>query len=209
MKNNVLKMVIRYVPIILLVVLSAALIYCILYIEKLEQQIWERDKTIQELSFRSNLVEEYFDITHDSVDHTTSYSLKGSKANYVIMQQDSTELLFRIGDSLLSAQEFAKEFNSLWRHYDELVDKYNKLVKEFNVEFNENMHQIKELKSALNLIEKRYNIQYVVNRDSTFSVIKLSNTEKIDSALMLLPYYKDKIKKSSDNVWTIEYFENN
>lgn len=206
MKNNILKKGIRYVPIILLVVLSVALIYCILYIGKLEEQIWERDKTIQELSFRSDLVEEYFDITHDSIEHITSYSLKDSKANYVIMQQDSTELIFRMGDSLLSVQEFVKEFNALLRHYDELVVKYKKLVKDYNNEFNENMHQIKELKSALDLIEKRYNIQYVVKRDSTFSVIYLSNTEKVDSALMILPYYKDKLKKGADNIWTIEYY---
>lgn len=207
MKNNILNKVKKFMPIIIIFGLLAALVYCLFYIGKLEEQIWERDKTIQELSFRSNLVEEYFDITHDSIEHTTSYSLKDSKANYVIMQQDSTELIFRMGDSLLSAQEFVKEFNALVRHYDDLVEKYKKLVKEYNNEFNENMHQIRELKSALDLIEKRYNIQYVVKRDSTFSVINLSNTEKIDSALMILPYYKNKLKKESDNVWTIEYYE--
>lgn len=207
MKNNVLNKVKKFTPIIIIFGLLAALVYSIVYIGKLEEQIWERDKTIQELSFRSDLVEEYFDITHDSIEHITSYSLKDSKANYVIMQQDSTELLFRIGDSLLSVQEFVKEFNALLKHYDELVVKYKKLVKDYNNEFNEHMHQIKELKSALDLIEKRYNIQYEVKRDSTFSVINLSNTEKIDSALMILPYYKDKLKKGSDNVWTIEYYE--
>jgi len=214
MKKKVINKVMEFLPIILIVVLLATLVYCIYYIGKLEDQIWERDKTIQDLSFRSDLVEEYFDIKHDSVEHTTSYSLKSSKANYTILQHDSTELVFHQGDKVLSAQELvneynalSKDYNKLVRDYNKLVNDYNKLTKEFNDEFNKNMRQIQELESVLGLIEKRYNIQYNIERDSTFSDIVLSNTGKIDSALVLLPYYKDKLKKVSDSVWTIEYYE--
>ena len=207
MKNNHVKKLIGLVLFIIFVGLAASLVYSIFYIGKLEEQIWERDKTIQELSFRSDLVEEYFDIKHDSLEHTTSYSLKGSKANFTIMQQDSTELLFRQGDKVLTIQELVKEYNVLIKNYKLLIKDYEDMANEFNDEFNKNMQQIKELKSALGLIEKQYNIQYVVKKDSTFSVIELSNTEKIDSALMLLPYYKDKLKKVSDSLWTIEYIE--
>ena len=203
MKNNHVKKLIGLVLFIIFVGLAASLVYSIFYIGKLEEQIWERDKTIQELSFRSDLVEEYFDIKHDSLEHTTSYSLKGSKANFTIMQQDSTELLFRQGDKVLTIQELVKEYNVLIKNYKLLIKDYEDMANEFN----KNMQQIKELKSALGLIEKQYNIQYVVKKDSTFSVIELSNTEKIDSALMLLPYYKDKLKKVSDSLWTIEYIE--
>jgi len=207
MKNNVLKIVMEIVQIAFIIGLSVALVYCVFYIEKLEEQIWERDKTIQELSFRSDLVEEYFDIKHDSVEHTTSYSLKSSKANYTILQQDSTELVFHQGDKVLSAQDLVKEYNMLSKDYNKLVRDYNKLAKQYDDDFNDNSFRIRELESALRMIEKRYNIQYNVKRDSTFSVIELSNTGKIDSALMLLPYYKDKLKKVSDSVWTIELYE--
>lgn len=207
MKKKVINKVMEFLPIILIVVLLATLVYCIYYIGKLEDQIWERDKTIQDLSFRSDLVEEYFDIKHDSVEHTTSYSLKSSKANYTILQHDSTELLFHQGDKVLSAQDFVTEYNVLAKDYNKLVRDYNKLAKQYNDDFNDYNYRIRELESALRMIEKRYNIQYSVKRDSTFSVIELSNTEKIDSALLLLPYYKDKLKKVSDSVWTIEHYE--
>lgn len=207
MKNKVLKKVIDIVPIIFIIGLSIALIYSVFYIEKLEEQIRERDKTIQELSFRSDLVEEYFDIKHDSLEHTTSYSLKGTKANFTIMQQDSTELLFLQGDKVFTVRELVKEYNALVSNYNRLACDYDNLVGEFNSEYNKNMHRIRDLETVLGMIEKRYCIQYNISRDSTFSVIYLSNTEKIDSALMLLPYYKDKLKKVSDSVWTIEYIE--
>lgn len=214
MKNKILRKVIEFVPILFVIGLAVALVYCIFYIGKLEDQIYERDKTIQELSFRSDLVEEYFDIMQDSIEHTTSYSLKSSKANIVIMQQDSTEHLFYFGEKKLSANGLVEEFNILSKDYHKLVKDYNKTVKDykktvddFNEEFNKNMRQIQELTSVLGLIEKGYGIQYDVKRDSTFSIIELSNTERIDSALVLLPYYKDKLKKTSDSVWTIEYYE--
>lgn len=208
MKNKILRKVIEFVPILFVIGLAVALVYCIFYIGKLEDQIYERDKTIQELSFRSDLVEEYFDIKHDSVEHTTSYSLKRSVVNPVILQQDSTELLFHKGDKLLTAKAFVNEYNALSKDYNVLVNDYNKVIGDYNDYYNEKEFQIRELKSALGLIEKRYSIHYVVRRDSTFSVIDLSNTEKIDSALMLLPYYRDKLKKVSDEVWTIEYVGN-
>lgn len=208
MKNKILRKLIEFVPILLVIGLAVALVYCIFYIGKLEDQIYERDKTIQELSFRSDLVEEYFDIKHDSVEHTTSYSLKRSVVNPVILQQDSTELMFRQGDKLLTSKELVDEYNELSGKFNKLVDAIYRFEKEYNSEFNKNMRQIEELESVLCMIEKRYNIQYnIIKRDSTFSVIQLSNTEKIDSALMLLPYYKDKLKKVSDSVWTIEYYK--
>ena len=214
MKNNIYKRIMGFVLILLVSGMTAALVYCIFYIEKLENQIYERDKTIQELSFRSDLVEEYFDIMQDSIEHTTSYSLKSSKANIVIMQQDSTELLFYFGEKTLSVNGLVEEFNMLLKDYHKLVKDYNKTVKDykktvddFNDEFNKNMRQIQELTSVLGMIEKVYGIQYDVKRDSTFSIIELSNTERIDSALVLLPYYKDKLKRFSDSVWAIEYYE--
>ena len=214
MKNKILRKVIEFVPILFVIGLAVALVYCIFYIGKLEDQIYERDKTIQELSFRSDLVEEYFDIKHDSIEHTTSYSLKSSKANPVILQRDSTQLVFHRGNEVLTSQDLVNEYNKLAKGYNELAEKYDKLmadygklVREFNDEFNKSIRQIQELKSVLGLIEKGYDIRYDVKRDSTFSIIELSNTERIDSALVLLPYFKDKLKKVSDSVWTIEYYE--
>ena len=207
MKNNILKKLLLFVPILFVIVLLAAFLYSIFYIDRLEEQILERDKTIQELSFRSDLVEEFFDIEYDSITNTTSYSLKSSKINYIITQQDSTKQIYTQGDRVLSAHdvveeynkllgqynELADEYNALLKHNRELTSKYNKLVKEYDAEYNENMRQIQELKSVLETLEKRYDIKYFVLRDSTFSKVGITNTGKIDSALMLLTYYRDKL----------------
>lgn len=220
MKNSIIKKLLLFVPILFVIVLLAAFLYSIYYIDRLEEQIYERDKTIQELTFMSDLVEEFFDIEYDSITHTTSYTLKDSKKNYIIPQQDSTQQMFTQGDKLLSANEVVDEYNKLLGQYNELADEYNalvrnynelsykykKIVKEYNVAYNDKMRQIQELKAVLGRIEKSYDIQYVITRDSTQSVIVLMNTERIDSALMLLPYYRDKLKKVSDDTWTIEHY---
>lgn len=220
MKNSIIKKLLLFVPILFVIVLLAAFLYSIYYIDRLEEQIYERDKTIQELTFMSDLVEEFFDIEYDSITHTTSYTLKSSKKNYIIPQQDSTQQMFTQGDKLLSANEVVDEYNILLGQYNELADEYNalvrnynesskkykKIVKEYNVAYNDKMRQIQELKAVLGRIEKSYDIQYVITRDSTTSAIVLTNTERIDSALMLLPFYRDKLKKVSDDTWTIEHY---
>lgn len=220
MKNSIIKKLLLFVPILFVIVLLAAFLYSIYYIDRLEEQIYERDKTIQELTFMSDLVEEFFDIEYDSITHTTSYTLKSSKKSYIIPQQDSTQQMFTQGDKLLSANEVVDEYNRLLGQYNELADEYNalvkdynelnnkykRLVKEYNVAYNDKMRQIQELKAVLGRIEKSYDIQYVITRDSTQSAIVLTNTERIDSALMLLPYFRDKLKKVSEDTWTIEHY---
>ena len=219
-KNSFLEKVMELVPVVFFITLLAALICSLYSNRKLEKQIIERDQTIQKLSFRSDLVEEFFDIEYDSITHTTSYSLKSSKKNHIIPQQDSTQQVFTQGDKLLSAQDVVDEYNKLLGQYNELADEYNaivkdynelnnkykRLIKEYNVAYNDKMRQIQELKAVLGRIEKTYDIQYVITRDSTQSAIVLMNTERIDSALMLLPYYRDKLKKVSDDTWTIEHY---
>ena len=203
-KNERISKALYWIAIVLLMGLFCLNLY---YIHFLEKQVDERDNLIREMSFRSDLVDEFFDIKYDSIGHTTSYTLKSSKANYVIMQQDSTEMVFYKGNRMLSAKELVDEYNDLLKHYNELAKDYNRLVKDCNREYNENMRQIQELNTVLEKIEKTYEIKYAIRRDSTASTIVLTNTEKIDSALILLPFYRDKLKKVSDNEWSVRYYE--
>ena len=62
MRNKVFKVISELLPLFFIIGLVAVLGYSIFYSQKLEEQISERDKTILELSFRSKLVEDYFDI---------------------------------------------------------------------------------------------------------------------------------------------------
>lgn len=204
MKNKVLKKVMDIVTIIFIVGLSIALVYSVFYIEKLEEQIRERDQTIQELSFRSDLVEEYFDIRYDSIEHTVSYSLKNAKRNNVVVYNDSTELKIYKGDESLTIDELVKDYNSLVKEYSKLVKECNKAYEEI---YN-NKVQIEEMQAALELVESRYNIQYIAKRDSTNIMVTLTNTERLDSAIVLLPYYKykvDKIEKHPSGYWVVHY----
>lgn len=205
MKNKIFRKVIEFVPILLVIGLAVALVYCIFYIGKLEDQIYERDKTIQELSFRSDLVEEYFDIRHDSIEHTVSYTLKNAKRNNVVVYNDSTELKICKGDEFLTIDELVKDYNSLAKEYSKLVKECNKAYEEI---YN-NIVQIEEMQAALELVESRYNIQYLAKRDSTNIMVTLTNTERLDSAIVLLPYYKykvDKIEKHPNGYWVVHYY---
>lgn len=204
MKNNVLNKVMEFMPILLVLVLMAALVYSFFYTRKLEEQIRERDKTIQELSFRSDLVEEYFDIRYDSIEHTVSYSLKNAKRNNVVIYNDSTELKIHKGDESLTIDELVKDYNSLVKEYSKLVKECNKAYEEI---YN-NKVQIDEMQAALELVESRYNIQYIAKRDSTNIMVTLTNTERLDSAIVLLPYYKykvEKIEKHPNGYWVVHY----
>lgn len=205
MKNNHVKKLIGLVLFIIFAGLAASLVYSIFYIGKLEEQIWERDKTIQELSFRSDLVEEYFDIRYDSIAHTVSYSLKNAKRNNVVIYNDSTELKFYKGDESLTIDELVNDYNSLVKEYTKLAKECNKAYEEI---YN-NKVQIEEMQAALKLVESKYNIQYLAKRDSTNIMVTLTNTERLDSAIVLLPYYKyrvDKIEKHPDGYWVVHYF---
>lgn len=205
MKKKVFNKVMEFLPIALIIALLATLVYCIYYIGRLEDQIWERDKTIQDLSFRSDLVEEYFDIRYDSIEHTVSYSLKNAKRNNVVIYNDSTELKIYKGDESLTIDELVKDYNSLVKEYSKLVKECNKAYEEI---YN-NKVQIEEMQAALELVESRYNIQYIAKRDSANIMVTLTNTERLDSAMVLLPYYKykvDKIEKHPNGYWVVHYY---
>lgn len=191
MKNKILRKVIEFVPILFVIGLAVALVYCIFYIGKLEDQIYERDKTIQELSFRSDLVEEYFDITYDSTNNSTTYMLKESKKTTVKYIEKSRDNYYIDGQKITEPS---------------IVEEYNKLINDYVSTTNENQENkqtIRNLQSALGIIKSRYGIAYDIIEDSNKVIITLKNTEKVDSAMLLLPYYRDKIKRESNNVWTV------
>jgi len=213
MKNKVLNKIKELIPLIIFLGIIAALCYSIYYSTKLEEQIWERDRTIQELSFRSKLVEDYFDIKYNPDDSTTSYILKDSiKDRFTTIQTEykyievDQETRIRQGDALLTLDDLIIKYNALLGERNDIIQKYNSLVNETNTIAKEN-REIKEekrgLNTALQLIEKRYKISYNISVDSNMIITSLKNTEMVDSALMILPYYRDKIERELDGTWII------
>lgn len=192
MKNDILNKIKKLMPLLVLSAIITALIYSIYYSSKLEEQIWERDRTIQELSFRSKLVEDYFDIKYNPADSTTSYILKDSIKNrfLTVKKEDVTNL-----DSII------KEFNSLVKEHNEIVDEHNSLVGKLNSLTN---HK-RNLEDVLGMIEKKYKITYDISEESKTIRISLKNTDMVDSAMVLLPFYRNKIERKPNGLWIVTH----
>lgn len=203
MKNNVFNKIKELIPRIIFLGVIVALFYSIYYSSKLEKQIWERDRTIQELSFRSKLVEDYFDIKYNPADSTTSYILKDS------IRGRFSEPYKNLNDILQGSHEsLANEYNSLIHDYSEIIDEYNSMVAETNSLIKENM-RIKEekrnLEKVLGMIESKYKITYNISVDSKNIIINLKNTDMVDSAMVLLPFYRDKIERKPNGLWIVTH----
>lgn len=192
MKNDILNKIKKLMPLLVLSAIITALIYSIYYSSKLEEQIWERDRTIQELSFRSKLVEDYFDIKYNPADSTTSYILKDSIKNrfLTVKKEDVTNL-----DSII------KEFNSLVKEHNEIVDDHNSLVGKLNSLTNDK----RNLEDVLGMIEKKYKITYDISEESKTIRISLKNTDMVDSAMVLLPFYRNKIERKPNGLWIVTH----
>lgn len=192
MKNDILNKIKKLMPLLVLSAIITALIYSIYYSSKLEEQIWERDRTIQELSFRSKLVEDYFDIKYNPADSTTSYILKDSIKNrfFNVKKEDVTNL-----DSII------KEFNSLVKEHNEIVDEHNSLVGKLNSLTNDK----RNLEDVLGMIEKKYKITYDISEESKTIRISLKNTDMVDSAMVLLPFYRNKIERKPNGLWIVTH----
>ena len=205
--SNILSIAFLVTILILLIVVPVAL----WYISKLEEQIIERDNLIQELTISEDLVKEYFNVEYDSISNTKSYILKDSKKTRVIEIEKENHYIkeyrepqFKKGDKTLSSADIVKEYNKK----DSL---YNQLLSQYYNECNDK-NSIKKKMSIyvkiLDMIEHNYGISYNIkteNRDSiTIYTYNLVHTERLDSALMLLPYYNNKLKMENDSVWTIK-----
>lgn len=202
MKNKVFKVILELLPLLFLIGLAAALGYSIFYSQKLEDQISERDKTIRELSFRSELVEEYFDYGIMPDDSTKMYyTLKESKIPKRVVKETEYEYV----DRLIEREKIVDKTPKIIAgdttiNIGELINRYNS-ISDTNYRIRQENQQ---LRAALSLIEKTYSITYDVSVDSNLIITTLKNTEKVDSSLMLLPYYRDRLEKDKDGTWMIK-----
>lgn len=194
------------VTIIMLLVIVPVLLW---YISKLEEQIIERDNLIKELTISEDLVKEYFNVEYDSISNTKSYILKDSKKTRVIEKENHyikeyREPQFKKGDKTLSSADLVKEYNKKDSLYNQLLSQYYNECNDKNTIKKKMSIYVK----ILDMIEHNYGISYNIkteNRDSiTIYTYNLVHTERVDSALMLLPYYNNKLKRENDSVWTIK-----
>lgn len=176
------------------------------YIVKLEKQVEERDNLINELTFSDNLVKEYFDIHYDSITNRTSYVLKDSKRK--VVQHVSNNSVFIYGMDTISDHELVSLFNHGNKKYDELMSKYNKFIMTYNnllVRNDSITSYNKALIKGLQMIENRYDLSLDINKIPDGYTIKLNTSQRIDSAMLLLPHYRDRLDYDSvKGIWTIK-----
>lgn len=218
----------KYIWTIILIVIIGGLLTVINsglnYIDKLEKQIMERDSLISKLTISENLIKEYFDIEQDSLTNEITYTLKPSKQEPVQIIYRNMDETFQAGNDILTSAEVVERYNSLIGEFsqyvnenEKLIDRHNQLVRDYNKlikDYNElvtiynkkseNKSYSDALKAALDLINKSYGIDYEITNDGTSYKVFLIPSQKIDSALMLLPYFRENLhydKKSGK--WVI------
>ena len=222
MENSRFSRIYKNLPKIIIFVLVIALlianVVCVCYIRELEIQIEQRDSIISKLTFSNDLVKEYFDIVEDTVTQQTLYTLKDEKKTKII--QTKTEYVdnpvmvkphFTRGDKVLSTDELLSIVNngdsvyiekilSLSKQYNSLVNDYNALQKEKRSLKDTVIFQ----GMALGLIKRNFDIDYTSRLDSNNYHVQLE-AGKADSAFMLFPYFKHKLKyDEKKNSWIIK-----
>ena len=196
-----------------LVVISMTLLYLFYnateQISTLESQIEQRDTLIQRLSHSNELIKEYFDVKYDSVKNEETFVLKDSKKTRVEVEKMQTihdvayikdEDRFYKNGKRISSDSLIKEYNNLSQRnagdWKKIAEKYNSLVHEYNklgsrLSAIEDSLWVKDL--LLKNIEKYYKIQYNYNYKGNQVFTNISSP-KLDSALMILDVYRDKLK---------------
>lgn len=207
-----------------LVAISLTLLYLFYdateQISTLESQIEQRDTLIQRLSHSNELIKEYFDVKYDSVKNEETFVLKDSKKTRVEVEKLQTiydvayikdEDRFYKNGKRISSDSLIKEYNNLSQRnagdWKKIVEKYNSLVHEYNklgsrLSATEDSLWVKSL--LLKNTEKYYKIQYNYNYRGNQVFTNISSP-KLDSALMLLDVYRDKLKYNpKKKQWTIK-----
>ena len=175
----------------------------------LDSQIEQRDSLIKELSTSNDLIKEYFDVKYDSVKKEKIYVLKDSKKTKVEVEKwkaihdveyiKSEDRFYKNGKRI-SSDSLIKEYNNLSQRntddWKKLVERYNLLVHDYN-KLGLKLSKIEDSLWVKNLllknIEKYYKIQYNYSYKGNQVFTNISSP-KLDSALMLLDVYRDKLK---------------
>ena len=184
------------------------------YLDEYDEQVERQDSMIRKLSFSNDLVKEYFDIEEDSITHNTTYSLKENKKEIEKVTERVTKYVepefVRNGKKISSEElvaainakdnESVEAINSLANKYNTLVQDYNNLAKKMKMKSD----TVDIQSMALGLIKRNYGIDYTSTLNGDTRTVHVQGN-KVDSALMLLPYYRQKLTyDSKTKSWMVE-----
>ena len=211
MENNRFSRIYNNLPRILFIIFVLASLFanviCFFYINELESQIVQRDSIISKLTFSNDLVKEYFDIVEDTATQQTLYTLKDDKKTKVIQTKTKyvehpviVKPTFVRGEQVLTTEDVISLVNDGDSIYIDklklMAEEYNSLVNKFNEAQKEKM-ALKDTVifqgMALGLVKRNFDIDYTSRLDGNNYHVQLE-ASKADSAFMLLPYFKHKLK---------------
>lgn len=197
----------KWIPLVILVGLFAFMVY---YNYTLQNQVYERDIIIKELAFSDSLVNKYFNVRFDTVDCSKTYTLKEEYGPKEI-HHHTTET---IRETYTEYVEDTLAINAKQHQLIEVIEKYNTLIGEYNTLLNKTKEitgqmillsdSVQMQRMALSLIKRNFDIDFKGTMDNGKIQVEI-NCEKADSAFMILPYYREKLKyNSSKKMWEIK-----
>lgn len=213
---------------LLLILILVSIVFSVFYNFKLQEQVDKRDFIIEQLTQRDSILNEIMEIKYDSISKTITYTyrMKNGKAmkynelsdeldksndNYSKISNNHKKILGENNQTKENYTLLINDFNSLCDDYKDLQTKYNDLVDNYikNIEkgkskstnYNRILDSLSYYKTVVNLIHSNYFIDYKIINDGKYVKISVIS-EKLDSALILLPYFRNRLKKE-EKVWKI------
>lgn len=206
MKNNKIT-----IYMLLLLVCSFAInLFLFDYSSKLENQVAERDTLIQ--TVRDH------EILHDSVhvtEHTRDvYRIGGKEISF----DDLIDMVRKLQDEknlYRDSCNYYKNFYQMSQKYhmdefkeerrgDTIIYSYKTAPKHDMVKIDSTINSLSTTKAIFNRVCQRYDISVSNIKEQNGTLYFDIQAQKLDSALMLLPYYRHKLKyDSKKNVWKI------
>ena len=149
-KKILMSILIDILTFIMLGILGISIYYNFI----LQEQIEERDRIIQDLSFNKKLVENYFEIQTDSIGYKTYYILKQNEKEHAIL--DDARVI--LDSAAYLSEKCSKEYKDIVIRYINLQHKYNSLLEDKE----SIVYQAETQKMALELIENSF--EYLMNQ---------------------------------------------
>lgn len=226
-KERISKVTSSFLLLLILISLGVSLYYNM----TLQEQINKRDFLIEKLTQRDSILNKIMNIKYDSISKSISYSYRTRDGKILKYNELSVELDKSLEDYNKIAEKhksivdqnnqnindynsLSKSFNSLTQDHTKLIEKYNSLVGEYNElaerktklsnSFNQVTDSLSSFKTVIKLIQSNYPIDFKINQDGTIKEISIK-AEQLDSALILLPYFRNRLKLDKDKkVWSIK-----
>jgi len=230
-RNNMKERIGKVTSLFLLILILIALGVSLYYNKTLQQQVNKRDILIENLTNRDSILNKIMDFKYDSITKTSTYSyrvregkvlkynilaeeLDKTRNDYDSISEKHNKIIDKNNQNINDYNSLSESFNSLNKEHNDLIQKYGLLADRFNEmiekqkKMNNNFNQVSDslssFKTVLQLIQSNYPISFNINRNGNIKNISIK-AAPLDSALILLPYFRDRLKLDKDKkIWTIK-----